>query len=247
MGGFMKQKKKRRLRLFLLSIILVIIAVFICIIHISNQITPFLVNYAKKDASTILVDVMNQVVQKKVTNAIRFDNLFLTSRDSTGMITMIDFNPSQMNQIVSTTNTLIQKSVQAIEEGNLSFFEENEIPLDEVYLKKMKNGRITQIPMGAITNNSLLANLGPKIPVKIHFVGTGGSHLTSRMSNYGINNTLLETFIEIELNIELLLPLSIETVSITSSIPLSITMIQGKVPSFYQGELQKNDSTQNNN
>lgn len=231
----------------MLSTLFVILGVIFLLFHINQQLSPFLITYAKNDASTILIEVMYQVVQKKVTNEINFEHLFLTSRDSTGMITMIDFNPTTMNQILVKTNSLIQQSVLAIEEGNLAFFEENQIPLDETYLKKIKNGRITQIPMGAITKNSLFTNLGPKIPVKVHFIGTGRTHLSSRMSNYGINNTLLETFIDIDLNLELLLPLSIETVTITSSIPLSITMIQGKVPSFYQGEYQKNLPIEENN
>ena len=48
--------------------------------------------------------------------------------------------------------------------------------------------------MGIITNNALLSNLGPKVPVKINLVGNVISNVGTKVENYGINSIMVEVY-----------------------------------------------------
>jgi sporulation protein YunB len=87
--------------------------------------------------------------------------------------------------------------------------------------------------MGAVFGNSFLANLGPQIPIRFNLVGNIKSNLKSSITNYGINNALIETVIHLALSVKIILPISAKEVTIESDIPISMKMITGKVPQVY--------------
>ncbi|MEG2564520.1 MAG: sporulation protein YunB, partial [Bacilli bacterium] len=75
---------------------------------------------------------------------------------------------------------------------------------------------------------------GPKIPVKIHFIGNVTSSVSSKVTSYGINNAMMEAFVKVNINVQIALPLSLEEISVMTEIPIAMKMIQGQVPNYYQ-------------
>ena len=53
------------------------------------------------------------------------------------------------------------------------------------------------------------------------------------MKEYGINNSLITVSMEVSVEIQVVLPLTTDYISITNYIPLAIKLIQGKVPIYY--------------
>lgn len=240
---YLKHRKRiSKNKILLCSILGLVVVTIFLLSHISNKIWPVLVSYAKTDAENIIVEIMNQAVQKKIPEVLDINELFVTNKDENGMITMIDFNPVTINQILAIANETIQKNLQAVENADVDYLKQSEIVLENALFENIGTGRISLIPMGVITNNVILANLGPTIPVKIHFIGNVTSNVHSKMSNYGINNVLLESFIQVTVKAELILPISIESIIVETEIPISIKMIQGKVPNYYQNGYNNNSS-----
>ena len=75
--------------------------------------------------------------------------------------------------------------------------------------------------------------IGPKIPIKLKMVGNVTSGITTEVEEYGINNSLITISMEVCVEIQVVLPLTTDYVSITNYIPLAIKLIQGKVPVYY--------------
>ena len=223
-----------KLKCFLLSIFLLFFMILVLLSYVGNKLWPIIVRYAITDATNIVTEVVNQVLQKEVIQLLNDEELFMINKDENGTITMIDFNPATINMILQRSNEVLQKYLNAIESGDANYLSQSSITLDNVLLEKVKEGRITAIPIGITTGNALLANLGPKIPVCIHFIGNVSSNVKSTVENYGINNALLSSNIQVNVRAELILPLSNHVLDISTDIPLSIKMIQGKVPSYYQ-------------
>ena len=85
----------------------------------------------------------------------------------------------------------------------------------------------------------ILYYLGPKIPVRLNIVGDITSNIKTKVTNYGINNALVEVFINMQIDEQVILPFSSKKISITNDIPVAIKMIQGTVPNYYFNGLEQ--------
>src|SRR5574344_1834313 len=103
--------------------------------------------------------------------------------------------------------------------------------------EKLKKGIIYEVPSGLIFKNDLLSNIGPKIPVKISMRGSILSNIDTSITNYGINNALVKVNVNLTLNEQVLLPFTLKTIEVDTSIPVVIKMVEGTVPKYYSGSL----------
>ena len=87
--------------------------------------------------------------------------------------------------------------------------------------------------MGIISNNVLLSNIGPKIPVKLNLIGNVVSSVETTVKNYGINSALIEIYANVEVTEEVIIPFQTERIKITNNIPIAIKIINGSVPDYY--------------
>ena len=78
--------------------------------------------------------------------------------------------------------------------------------IDEYDYNLLKKGIIYEIPMGLVSSNVFLSNLGPKVPLKLFLVGDVTSNITSKVTEYGINNALLEIGVNVEVTTKINLP-----------------------------------------
>ena len=103
------------------------------------------------------------------------------------------------------------------------------------------------VPSGIIFNNTLLSNIGPKIPIKLKLVGNVTSGIVNEVKEYGINNSLITISMEISVELKVILPLTTDYINITNYIPLAIKLIQGKVPVYYGNGLVLDNEKGSNN
>ena len=65
--------------------------------------------------------------------------------------------------------------------------------------------------------------------------------IETKVSEYGINNSLIEIFIHVVSSVKMILPTSSKDMEITVVVPIAVKLIQGSVPEYYLGNLlQKN-------
>ena len=93
------------------------------------------------------------------------------------------------------------------------------------------------VPSGIIFTNSILSNIGPKIPINLKIIGNVTSGIKADVKEYGINNSLITISVEVCVELMVILPLSSDYVSITNYVPIAIKLVQGKVPEIYGGNL----------
>ena len=63
-------------------------------------------------------------------------------------------------------------------------------------MNSLKKGIIYEIPFGVVFNNSLLANMGPSIPVRLQLSGNINSYLKTKCKKLWYNNALIEISIQ---------------------------------------------------
>ncbi len=231
-----KMKIKHKLKLSNIIVILIIIisiSVLILFRIFNNKLKPVFLKIANSETKKLATLIINDSVGKQLTSNLTFENLFNISKDNNGNITSIDLNPMIVNKVLTTTTSTAILNLKLLEEGKI---EQLELP-DSVIVSydkdDLKKGIIYKIPTGIVFDNALLSNIGPRIPVKFSLIGSVTSNINTKITNYGINNALIEVYVDLTVELEVILPLMTDNVKVTSSIPIAIKLIQGNIPEYY--------------
>lgn len=71
-------------------------------------------------------------------------------------------------------------------------------------------------------------------------VGDIVSYVNTTVTDYGINNALIEVNVVLDLSFQIILPFVTDKTSINTTVPVALKLIQGNVPSYYLNGLNQN-------
>ncbi len=235
-------KKKCRFKLGISNIVIIVLVLIIFAVrfslnYLNNNVVPILVNYASSQVKKFSTLIINRAISKQVTEDLDVLEMFIITRDSNNEIRTIDFDPVMVNKTLTKIVNTIQLNIKYLEEGKLDLLELPDNVLIDYDEEKLSKGIIYEIPSGVVFQNSLLANLGPKIPVKFSLIGDIVSNFNTKVTNYGINNALIEVSVSVRMESKVILPLISDTIVVETDIPVAIKMVQGLVPEYLIGGL----------
>lgn len=199
---------------------------------INENVKPVLMDYARAETKKIAALVINKAINKKVASVMDINDIIETDPDNPGTTKL---NAKIINRVMAETTNLVQMNLKEAEKGNLESLEllsDVDIETEE---SESEEGIVYSIPLGQVTNNALLGNLGPKIPIRFHAIGEVTSNVKSNVEPYGINNAYVEVYIQVEVNVQIIVPFATEMTTVVQDIPVAMGMIQGDVPNFYNG------------
>ena len=199
----MKQKRISLLTYNLIILSISFIFSLFLIAYFSKQSEKILLPYAKSKIEQIVSSVINHSTEK-----IDYKNnlYYLDIKDNE--IKMINYNNKEVVKLLD----------------NITFNIEDELKNREIY---------GEIPFGVIFNNAMLSNLGPIIKLKFLFISSVISKIETEVKPYGINNAYLEMRVNISVTGRIILPFVSEEVTINNVIPITISIVSGKVPEAY--------------
>jgi len=242
-----KMRLKKRKYIFKNKIILIAILIIISVIYvlrfIDKKASPILFNYAGLESKKIASILINDAISSNINDNIDIDELFIITRDNSNEIKTIDFNPITVNKILASITKSVQLDLNYLEKGNIEYLTIDKEQLNEYNEDDLKKGIICQIPSGVILGNSFLANLGPRIPVKFNLDGDIVSYINTNVTNYGINNAVIQINVVLEVAMQVILPFKSERIVINTPIPVAIKLIQGSVPNYYFNGINQNSHT----
>ncbi len=233
-----KNKKGRNKKFIIWILVLVLITSFLLLQFISKKVNPIILRYATVEAKRFTTALINSAVDEDVIKQID-DSIFTITKNTNGEIQTVDFNAKEVNRILNLISEKIEGRLLKMEEGNVDELNVSRA-LKGYNFAKLKKGIVCEIPAGVLFGNSLFANLGPVIPVKLSFLGQVTTHLNTKVESYGINNAYLELYVHIEVVERITMPTMTEEQKVKLDIPLTMKIIQGKVPTYYQGGLKEN-------
>ena len=197
----LKKQKKHNYNLLILIIILVLTSVILVFKYINAKIMPVFLEYAEYQASKIATYVISKAVNEEVSQNLDVEDLFISSKDKDGNIKSIDFNPITINKISNMIKANIFEYLEDLENGNIE-----KIKNTMLFSSRVNEGIIFEIPTGIIFNNILLSNIGPKVPVKLNMVGDILTDIETKVTDYGINNVVIEVVVKVEVYEQVILP-----------------------------------------
>lgn len=237
-----KRRKIKKSSLLIITLLMCFLLVVLFLNMINDRFTPILLETAELEIGKFSTIVINKAIAQVLEDKINTDELFDIVTNTDGEVQTIDFNPIIVNQVLNVATSVVQNNLKLLEEGELDTIGIYDMDLPEDRIDDLKKGIITKIPIGVITGNSLLANLGPSIPIRLHYVGDVNSNITTEITQYGINNALVKIGVKLEMTAQIILPFLTEKMVLECDIPLAIKMIQGSVPNYYGSGLVKDSS-----
>ena len=220
--------KKNILSYLLIIVILALICSYLLIKYYTDKISPILMNYAHIKTKQLTTIIVEKSISKELED-LDTNNLLDITKNSQSKIELINFNTKEVNLFINEITTLIEENLQLLEHGKLSNIDTSLTILD----KYKDDNLIYSIPLGSVSESPLLTNLGPKIPLKLNFVGNILSNFFTKLTPYGINNALLEVTLNVDVTMQIVMPFAIEEITTTINIPLTVQVISGEIPNYY--------------
>ena len=214
--------------IYVLIFLFLIFFSLVFLIVLNKRAMPIIINYANVQTKRIGIEILRNAGTKEVNELLKDKNLFKIAKNNNGEIESIDFDTGIINESLLVVAKNVRKRLKEVEKG------EN-LP-EEVYMevldKEIKKGIIYEVPIGVVFGNSFLANVGPRIPVKIKYSGNVGLDVKTRVSQYGINSALIEVYIYVEVTQRTILPFSSKDIKLTSEIPIVMKVVKGSTPYY---------------
>ena len=154
-------------------------------------------------------------------------------------IVSVDIDNNKTNKLLDSIITDLENIVKDIENGNINDYYNLEFLYGD-------NGIILLVPVGTLYNNTLLYDLGPKIPIKVSFLENINAYVDVDVIEYGINSSLVKLYINIELEQLIEMPIDKEKTVSKYNFLIASKLVNGKVPDFYNG-INSNSSLVNKN
>lgn len=218
----------------------VILGSFFFIQLLSFKINPILYRYinleVERITSNIVDGTVNDILSKNINS-----QLFTVSKNDKGEIEMIDYDTKQVNNLLKEISSNIQGKLISLEDGKLDNFLISSSFKGRNF-NYSKSGVVCEIPMGSLSGNGFLSNLGPVIPIKMSFLGQVSCNLKTKISNYGINNLYLEISVHVEVKERITMPKMSKDSIVKVDAPLTVKIIQGVVPEYYGGSLNQDSN-----
>lgn len=230
-------RKKKKKHILIITIVLIGISSWYSIDFVGRVIGNKLMEYAKVEVGRIARYVVNYSVSNENIKEIASKDLFVVTKNKDDEIQTVDFDSAVVNEILNSITENVISSFKAIESGNLDVINLSDGFLINTDIDKLKEGIITEIPIGIITDNALLSNLGPKLPVKLSVAGEIESYIDTDIKYYGINNALITVYVNIDVSQQIYMPIAVDRIIISQKIPIAMKMMQGIVPNCYFGNL----------
>lgn len=190
-----------------LLVIITILVVFNAFVYLfEKRILPAVLSIAEITMKSEAIRVINEESVKVYSDNFKYDDIVKIEKDSDGNITMIRSDTVKQNYLAS--QVVLNCDERLSELGELG----------------------TKVPLGYITNNLFFYQMGPNITVKMKQIGNINTSYESLFESAGINQTRHKIYLNVSAKLRVIVPLSSRDVDISCQIPISETIIVGKIP-----------------
>lgn len=223
--------------ILLITTILFVLITLLTLWIIDRGIKPTLQEIAEEKTIEFATRTINSAV--KSTEGMSFDDLVIIDKDSNGNVSTLGWNSYVVNRALRTATERAELFLYGMNKGeNLDLDDPDLNPADfgdSVGDLAAKDPTVVEIPIGQATGNTILANLGPKIPVHFEIVGSLRSDVDHEVNEFGINAALIEIYIPVTVNVQIVIPFSTSVAEVSTRVFIDSRLIMGDVPEFYSG------------
>ena len=231
-----RKRKKTKISNIIIFIICLIFFLTYYLISIYNKkINPKIIHAAEIELIKFTENYLSINIGYNIINDDIIKDILVINKNKDDEILYVDYNLDKAYQTLEIITNKLYSLVNDLEEGKYSGFKEKNIIYD-------KNMLVLKVPFFIESNFALLSNLGPSVYLPINFVGSILTNIKTKITDYGMNNALVELYVTINIKEELLSPVTKNTITIDYDVLIASKIINGRVPYFYGGEILSESS-----
>ena len=212
---------------YLFIIVIVILGVILHFLSVS--ITPMLKKIATKE-----IDRFCQMVINNTPFPVELDHQELIKVNRSGNeISTINFDTNYASSIGAKIVNNLDELFVSLEEG---VYKKTDDTFYQRKLEEISNngGVIASVPLGMMTDNPFLAEVGPKIKIRYKTISAITCTVNKEIKSYGVNHVMVSLSLTIKIKMMVLLPFYNEEFNKAYDYPLVIEIIEGEVPNWSQ-------------
>ncbi|WP_229683053.1 sporulation protein YunB [Virgibacillus oceani] len=224
--------------ILVITMILFFLMTWVSIEIINRGIKPALMEAAEVKTTEFATRAINSAV--RFAEDYNFEDI--TRMETEGDVTIVGWNSSVVSEINRVSTDKVEEFFKYMNRGMLPPTSDSESS-DQVpgnYSNSTdnlseKDPTVIEIPIGQATGNTILANLGPKVPVNLQLAGAVRTNIVHVEESVGINNVVITLWLEIEADVQIIVPFTSDVTTVDTEIYIDKKLIMGDVPEFYGG------------
>ena len=223
-------------KIIFVTIILVGLFTVFLLSRFTQNLDDSLVQISTSEITRVTERFITDKLDSDIFNETMLNDILVLVQDDGGEILYVDFDLEKAYQVLDKVSQILTQSFDDLESGNVS------VAYLDKDLSHELGSMVLSIPIGNSFEHLYFYNLGPKIPVRINFIGSVLTNLKTKVTDYGLNNALVELFVYIEFKTQIISPFDVEEVTLKYDAVIASMMIEGEVPNFYGGTIEKESS-----
>ena len=232
MTKFKKRKKYRISKVVILDMALIFFFTYILFIGYSKFVSKRLIDIAYIKLNEFMDYFLSNKINYDLFKGDNLKDIIVINKNSDGEILYVSYDMDKSYKVLDLVTKELENNINDLENGNVG---------NTQNISGGKNGILLKLPM-FIGNNAIISNLGPKIYVPINFVGSILTNLKTKITDYGINNALVEIYVTVKLSTNIISPTSSKEMVIDYNALIASVVVNGRVPSVYGGIIQSKSS-----
>lgn len=208
-----------------LFIIIIISSVYLYFIHLNNKIGDTLENYVEVEVERVFTNIVNRVLRE---NNVKFNDYLIYDSENKDNIS---YDIDKVNEYTDFVSEKINEELFILENEDIDnkydykYYDKNKY-------KYVRKGLLYEFSFNSLNNNVLFGNLGSSIPIKISFLGSVNSNIEIKTKDYGVNNIIVEAYLNINVKSYSTMPVGSKIHDITINELVFVDIINGKVPNY---------------
>lgn len=190
----------------------IIIIISLCIIFNSiiyffhNNISPAVIKIAEEKLKNEATNIIYENALGIYSRGFDYSEIMSIEKDSEGNITLLRADTVKLNYLSSRLILAANDEIAELENMGI------------------------EVPLGYMTKNLAVHNLGPKVNINLEQIGNITSTYESIFESAGINQTRHKIYLNVSMKMRVVIPLNSKEVEISCQIPISETIVVGKIP-----------------
>lgn len=231
--GKFAQPRRKRTNLLTILLTSLILAVGISIYVMNMRLMPTYLQYAEVQTHKVASYVVTKAINSRTSSVLDVNEIIVDLPTQSDDMITTKFNTDIINQVRSETVTLVKEYLEQAENGDLSNLPNLDNVEYDVGRMEAGDGIVFFVPIGQALNIPIVGNLGPKIPIRFHIIGSIDSDVVTSIEEFGINNAKVEVDILIDVNVQIIIPFASSSATVSQKIPVAIGLVRGTVPHIY--------------
>ena len=199
--------QRHRLRITLSLLLVILTALTLLCRH---ELAPMAEKLIATKVDNQASDAINLAIGEQIAaGEIAYDRMVIIEKDSSGNVTAVRTNMEEINRLKASVLYRVDEKLEQLS------WEQLGVPIGSVLLPELFSGR------------------GPDVPVRVLAVRTSDAVFRNEFSEAGINQTLHQIILNVEVPVTIFLPGKVEELTVSTAFCIAETVIVGAVPNTY--------------